>query len=267
VQNDSTWSQQAELTASNGVEYDDFGQSAAISGSTAVAGAPGYSPPGGEGSSGRAFVFVSATITVTLTPASLSFADQAVNTTSAAKKVTLQNTSTAALSISGISLAQGTNFAISSNTCGATLNAGKSCKVSITFTPTQQGALTDMLTFTDNASTSPQTVPLSGTGEAQATLPPASYTFKETKVGDTSAAYKFTLKNNLPTTLTGISYSTAAPFTVSATTCGTTLDSNKSCTISVTFSPTSEETFTGTLTVTDSANNSPQTSTLSGTGD
>jgi hypothetical protein len=38
-QNDGTWTQQAELTASDGVGGDDFGNSAAVSGSTAVVGA------------------------------------------------------------------------------------------------------------------------------------------------------------------------------------------------------------------------------------
>jgi len=123
------------------------------------------------------------------------------------------------------------------------------------------------LQVSDNATNSPQTVSLTGTGEEQATLTPASYAFAKTKVGHTRAAHKFTLKNDLSTTLTGISYSTAAPFAVSTTTCGTTLDSKKTCTISVTFSPTVTGTATGTLTVSDSANDSPQTSSLTGTGD
>jgi YVTN family beta-propeller protein len=218
------------------------------------------------GMAAYAFMVIPAT-TVTLTPASLAFGNQAIDSTSAAKSVTLKNTGTATLSIGSIAITSGSDFTISANTCGATLAADKTCKVSVDFAPTQLGAATSTLSFTDDASGSPQTVPLTGTGIAQATLTPASYTFKETKVGDTSAAYKFTLTNNLPTTLTGISYSTAAPFEVSASTCGTTLDSKKSCTISVKFTPTSEETFNGTLTVTDSANNSPQTSSLSGTGD
>jgi trimeric autotransporter adhesin len=205
--------------------------------------------------------------TVTLSPTSLNFGDQPVDTTSATKMVTLKNTGTATLDIGGIAFAQGINFAISKNTCQTTLAAGKTCYVQVTFTPTTVGALSDTLNFTDNATGSPQTVPLSGTGEAQATLSPASYTFANTKVDRTSAAHMFTLKNNLSTTLTGISYATAAPFAVSTSTCGTALDSKASCTISVTFSPTSEETFNGTLTVTDSANDSPQTASLTGTGD
>ena len=210
---------------------------------------------------------VLAATTVTLSPASLNFGKEAVNNTTAAKTVTLKNTGTATLNISSIGFALGTNFAISTISCQATLAVNKTCKVSVTFTPTELGALPDTLSFTDNASGSPQTVPLSGTGVAQAALTPASYAFPKTKVGDTSAAHKFTLKNNLPTTLTGISYSIAAPFAVSTTTCGTTLDSKGSCTISVTFSPTATGTAAGTLTVNDSANDSPQTASLSGTGD
>jgi hypothetical protein len=168
------------------------------------------------------------------------------------------------LDISGI--APSAQFEISGNTCGATLAVRKTCKVSVAFTPTQLGAVTGTLTFTDNALNSPQTVPLSGTGIAQAALTPASYTFKETKVGDTSYAHKFTLRNNLPTTLTGISYSTTGPFAVSASTCGTTLNSEATCAISVTFTPTQTGAASGTLSVTDSANNSPQSSNLTGTG-
>ena len=211
-------------------------------------------------------IYLQAPTTVTLSTTSLSFGNVAVDTSSAAKTVTLENTGTVALSIANIAIAQGTNFKISSNTCGSVLAAGKKCKVSVTFTPTQLGALTDTLSFTDNAANSPQTVALSGTSVAQAALTPASYTFEETEVGNTSAAHKFTLKNNLPTTLTGISYSAAAPFAVSTSTCTTTLDSKKSCTISVTFSPTAAGTASGTLTVADSANNSPQTVSLTGTG-
>jgi hypothetical protein len=204
---------------------------------------------------------------IRLSQTSLNFGNQAVDTTSATKRVTLKNTGTAALTISSIAITQGTNFAISKNSCQGTLNPNKVCNVDVTFTPTQLGALSDTLTFTDNAVGSPQAIPLSGTGVGQVTLTPASFTFTNTKVGKTGVARTFTLKNNLTTTLTGILYSTAAPFAVSSSTCGTTLNSKASCTINVTFSPASEQTFTGTLTVTDSANNSPQTSSLTGTGD
>jgi nucleoside-specific outer membrane channel protein Tsx len=233
-------------------------------------------PPGGQvlvGTSGSLTqttllpLTVTGMVTVTVTPSSLTFSDTAVNTTSTSKAVTLTNTSDYTLDIGGISLAVGTNFSISSNTCGATLYGRAKCKVSVTFTPTQLGTVTDTLIFTDAAIASPQEVSLSGTGEAQATLTPSPYTFANAKVGD-SKTHTFTLKNNLPTTLTGISYSLTGSnvFSIESSTCTTTLDSKKSCTVDVTFTPSSEETFTGTLTVTDSANDSPQTSSLTGTG-
>jgi hypothetical protein len=127
------------------------------------------------------------------------------------------------------------------------------------------GAFAGTLTFTDNASGSPQIVSLTGTGVAQATLTPAIYTFPRTKVGATSPAHNFTLRNNLWTTLNGISYSTQGNFAVLTTTCGTSLGARTSCTISVTFSPKATGTLTGGLTVKDSANNSPQISNLKGT--
>jgi len=140
--------------------------------------------------------------TVTLTPLSVSFGNEPLNNTSGAKTVGLKNTGTATLSIS--SVAASANFAISANTCGASLAAGKGCKVSVTFTPAQLGAATGTLSFSDNAANSPQTVTLSGTGIADATLSPASATYAAQKVGTTSPAKTFTLTNFQPAPLTNL---------------------------------------------------------------
>ncbi len=130
----------------------------------------------------------------TLSPTSLSFGNQVINTTSVAKTVTLTNTGTAALNISSITTSG--DFAIFSKTCGSTLAVGAKCKVKVTFTPTVLGKLTGTLTFTDNAPNSPQTVALSGTGVLPATLTPATATYAAQAVGTTSAAKTFTLTNN-----------------------------------------------------------------------
>ena len=202
----------------------------------------------------------------TFTPTSLNFTTQAVDTTSGSQGVFIKNVNTgnATLDFSNISVTG--PFAISSNTCGTTLSAGHGCTVKVTFTPTTIGPASGILSVADNAPGSPQTVPLSGTGVAQATVTPTSLAFGNVRVGTTSVAKKVTLRNNLPTTLTGISISTVGPFSVSGSTCTTTLASKTSCTISVTFSPTTIGPASGTLGVTDSANNSPQTVSLSGTG-
>lgn len=98
---------------------------------------------------------------VTLSPASLTFAPQNSGSTSAAQTVTLANRGTAALSITSITASP--NFA-ESNNCGSSVAAGASCTISVTFAPVAGGSLTGTLTVADNASGSPQTVALTGTG-------------------------------------------------------------------------------------------------------
>ena len=202
--------------------------------------------------------------TVTLTPSSLAWGKIVVGVKSAAKAATLTNTGTSTLNISNI--AASGDFAVSSTTCGATLAAGKFCKIKVTFTPTQTGTRTGTLSVTDDGQGSPQTVALSGTGTVQATLTPTSATYPARLVGTTSPAKTFTLSNKQNVALTGISIGTTGDFAVSTTTCTASLAAKTNCTIGVTFTPTGTGTRTGTLSVSDSANNSPQTSSLTGTG-
>jgi subtilase family serine protease len=203
---------------------------------------------------------------VTLTPASLAFGDVIEGETSAGKKVTLKDTGGSTLNISKI--AASGDFALKTSTkpCGSTLAAGVSCIIEVTFTPEQLGALTGDITITDNASNSPQTVSLSGTGEPQATLTPATATYAKQTVGTTSAAKVFTLTNKQSVALTSIVISTTGDFSVSTTTCTTSLAAKTSCKISVVFKPTGTGTLKGILKVADSAVGSPQTSSLTGTG-
>jgi hypothetical protein len=74
------------------------------------------------------------------------------------------------------------------------------------------------------------------------------------------------LTNNQTVALTGIAISTVAPYAVSATTCTTSLAAKAKCTISVTFTPETAESWEAALFVYDSASNSPQTSIMLGTG-
>ncbi len=102
---------------------------------------------------------------VSLNPASLSFGEQQVNTTSAASNITLTNSGDATLIISSI-VVSGTDsgdFALS-NACPSTLAAAAYCTFHVTFTPTATDSRSASVTITDNASGSPQTAALSGTG-------------------------------------------------------------------------------------------------------
>lgn len=100
-------------------------------------------------------------------PAQEFFATETVDTTSAAKTVTVINNRDLVLDLDGFTFTGNDpgDFAESATTCTSSLAARKSCQVSITFTPQSKGKRTATLNVNDNNSGSPQTVALSGTGK------------------------------------------------------------------------------------------------------
>jgi hypothetical protein len=100
--------------------------------------------------------------TVRLSATSLTFPSQKVKTTSAAHTITLTNLGKVPLVISSIHLNR--PFA-ETNTCGASVAAGASCHISVTFAPHTTGEFRGRLTITDSAGrSSPQKITLTGTG-------------------------------------------------------------------------------------------------------
>jgi parallel beta-helix repeat protein len=199
-----------------------------------------------------------------LSPTSLAFGGQQIGTTSAVQIITLSNTGSDAMAIAGIA-SSGGEF-VQTNSCGTTLAAGTSCSINVTFTPTATGSRPGLITVTDNASGSPQSIPLTGTGTApMATLSPVSITFGGQVIGTTSPAQSATLSNTGTAPLT-ISAITSTGNFAETNNCGTTLAPGASCTINVTFTPAAIGTRSGSVTVTDNASGSPQTVSLTGTG-
>ena len=101
-----------------------------------------------------------------LSPSSLSFANQTVNTTSEAKTVTLSNPGVGALTISAIAItgSNSADFLIAGNTCASSLSQGLSCTISISFKPKAKGSRSATLKITDSAQSGSQTLSLSGKG-------------------------------------------------------------------------------------------------------
>jgi hypothetical protein len=112
---------------------------------------------------------VAPTPVATLTPTTgRAFANTNVGATTAGQLVTLTNSGNGPLTISSRTLG-GTNavdFVLGPTTCGVTLAAGASCTTSIAFRPTAAGARAATFVVTDNATGSPRSVPLTGTGVA-----------------------------------------------------------------------------------------------------
>jgi hypothetical protein len=214
---------------------------------------------------------------VTLSPTSLSFSSQLVNTTSDAQPTTLTNTGTAALTISDVTItgANGSDYA-QTNTCPVTpntLGVGASCTISVTFAPAAGGTRSASVTITDDAADNPQSVPLAGTGLAAAvSLSPASLDFGPQLVGTTSATQTSTLSNTggAPLTISSIGLGGASPGDYALTSgCPIppdTLGAGATCAISLTFTPTVAGTRTARVTIADDAAGSPHELALSGEG-
>jgi hypothetical protein len=219
-----------------------------------------------------------------LSPSPLTFASTTVGATAATQAITLSNTGNAALSFvlnpSGVAISiTGTNASSFSqtNTCGSTVAAGASCKITVTFKPTGAGALTAAVNISDNAANSPQKVALSGTGVTPApvvSLSSSSLTFASTTVGTTAATQAITLSNTGTAALSFVS--ATGPQTISITgtnassfsqtnTCGSSVAAGASCKITVTFKPTGASALTAAVNINDNAVNSPQKVALSGT--
>ncbi len=226
------------------------------------------------GSAGAAAVPVAG-----VAPGGLSFT-ATEDTTSAPQNVALSNSGNAPLQISSISIvgADASRFS-RTHDCGSSLAPGTQCTVAVTFSPTTTGAHSATLQFTDDhqgASGSTQTVSLTGTATAApapvAGVTPTSLTFTTT-AGTTSATQNATLSNtgNAPLSIAGVSLvgSDPARFALASNTCGSSLAAGASCTVGVTFSPTSTGARSATLRFTDNHQGnagSTQNVSLSGTG-
>ena len=209
----------------------------------------------------------------TLAPSTtVPFGNQIIGTTSPASLVMLSNQGTAVLTVTSMSItgADPNDFAFKS-LCGPTptIPINGHCQINVTFTPTTTGNRSAAFTVVSNGIGSPTSVGLTGTGINPPPLPylsPTSVNFPSQYVGTSGLPQSVTLTNPASTALV-ISNVTATPADFAPlSTCGNQVAPGGSCSIGVFFDPTTSGTRSGTLTVTDNATNSPQTASLTGTG-
>lgn len=209
---------------------------------------------------------------VTLTPSSIAFPATATGTESEATAVTVKNTGSAAVTVKSFAItgANSTSF-VQANTCAASLAGGASCTVFVAFRPASAAALAGSLNVTTSASSTAQTVKLTGTGTAKDSvkLSVASLAFASIGEGVESEAKTVTVTNGGKTALdiTGISIAgTNATSFLELNTCGPTLAAGASCSIDVAFKPAAVGALKASLVVADSGSTASQTVTLSGSG-
>lgn len=182
---------------------------------------------------------------VTLNPNPLNFPGAVTEgTVSAPQNVVLTNSGNATLHVQTVGLGgiNSGDFSVASNNCITALPANASCVVSLTFAPVGPGVRNATLTVTDDASNSPQTLYILGTGAIAAQIGIASGTGSTTASISAGQSAQFYLQAvpgagfsgtltfscagappastcTVPPTLT-VNNGSATPFTVTVTTSG-----------------------------------------------
>ncbi|MGA8866667.1 MAG: alkaline phosphatase family protein [Candidatus Sulfotelmatobacter sp.] len=187
-------------------------------------------------------------------------------------KVTLTNKGTAPLAISSIAISgEYASQYRQTNQCIATIQPGAKCNITTVFTPTVSGFIPAPLTITSGDPESPEILYLQGTG-TQVKVP-SSVTLPSATLGSTTTQ-QVTVTNTASTALTFGGFSTTCwnatvgicNYYTQTNTCGTSLGSGQSCTVTLSFTPTVAGSSPGTLIINDNDNTSPQMVSLVGTG-
>ncbi|MCL2659385.1 MAG: choice-of-anchor D domain-containing protein [Acidobacteriaceae bacterium] len=219
----------------------------------------------GNVSGGQATVALTGTAipggNVVLSPVMASFPATTVNAASAPVDVTISNTGTGTATLQKPTVTG--DFAITANTCGATLAAQTGCTVAIVFSPTASGSREGTLTVVSDAGTG--TTALSGTGTLPATgsLSTLALAFAPQQMGTASQVQIVTLTNTGDVALTLIAAVTSGDFSV-VSYCGSSLAAHASCSLLVSFRPQNVGPESGALIVSDEYGT--QTVALTGTG-
>ena len=142
---------------------------------------------------------------------------------------------------------------------------GFSCGIAITFSPTAAGLRTGSLSITASDDSSPHVFSLMGNGVATGLeVLPAAIQFPVQPVSVTSVSQTITLTNTSAGALTLQPISVPAPFTGTGN-CGTSIPQGGSCALQIAFLPATIGTFSGTLSIQDSADLAAHSVPLNGT--
>ena len=181
--------------------------------------------------------------TVEVSPSSLFFGNQVVESHSRPQKVLVLNRGNAPLAINKISVSG--DFAVESD-CGAMVEAGHGCTIVATFSPSLVGDADGKLTIADDSKSSPHVVDLSGSGVLPLTITPAVLRFGPRTIG-TSETALVTVTNNQVERIAALQTTSGGDFTQSSS-CSTGIPAFKSCEVRITFTPREAKQVRGKIT-------------------
>lgn len=196
---------------------------------------------------------------------SISFGNVSVGNT-ATQSLTITNTGTATVNVSQATIS-GAGYTIVGGNPSSSIPVGQSSTVQIQFAPLSTGTLAGTLTVVSDASNSPLTISMVGSGtQPGLTMSPASINFGSVTVGQTSTqSVKLTNSGNVNLTI-NVAQVSGSGFGVSGITTPVTLGAGQSASFNVQFTPTVAGGVTGSIAFTDNAPGSPQALALSGSG-
>lgn len=208
----------------------------------------------------------------TVTPASLTFAQQQPGITSAPQTLTITNSGGVSAANIGFQITgpAAASYSIGATTCGAVLNSGAQCTVQISFTPSATGSISAALSISSSTTgIIAASVPLNGAGQLAAGFQtnPAQLPFTTVvPVGQSSSAQSVVITNTSNYSIGSIAVAATGPFSLAQNTCTGSLGAGATCTAAVVFAPSISGSSTGVLTVSSSVVTQPATVALSGTG-
>ena len=198
------------------------------------------------------------------TASSLSFGNTLVGS-SASQATTLTNSGTGSVTISQAAVT-GAGFSVSGLTGAVSLASGQSLTLNVSFAPAATGSVTGSLGVVSNATSSPATIVLTGTGvQPQISVAPASINFSNVPMGVTNTQ-SLVIKNSGTANLNVTQASLAGTvFSLSGPALPLSLSPGGSSTFSVAFKPASASSFYANLTLVNNTPNSPLVVPLAGT--
>ncbi len=185
---------------------------------------------------------------------SANLSETLTNTGGLSVTITQANVTGAAFSVSGLSLP-------------VTLTTNQSVTFTATFTPTTAGATSGSLSVVSNASNSPLTIALSGTGTAagQLAVSPTSLSFGNVVDGTSSALNGSLIASGASVTVSSASLNNGE-FVISGISLPVTIPAGQSTAFTVTFTPQASGATSASLSFSSNASNSPTVQTMTGTG-
>ncbi|MGA9142556.1 MAG: choice-of-anchor D domain-containing protein [Candidatus Acidiferrales bacterium] len=196
---------------------------------------------------------------------SLSFGNVSVGNTKT-QSVTITNTGTVAVNVSQATIT-GAGYTVIGGSPSTSIAVGQTSTLQIQLAPLTSGVNNGSLSVVSDASNSPLTIALTGTGTASVlTMSPETLQFGNVKVGQSATqSVKLTNSGNVDLVV-NLAQISGTGFGMTGLSLPATISAGKSISFNVQFTPPSAQGMTGSIKFTDNASNSPQGLTLAGAG-